>query len=126
MSEIFEREPSEVVRARRMVGAALRSWGLGGELPPFELAVSELVSNALVHGGGQVEVRLRDDGDGVRLDVVDRGGGTPEVRRQGSGAEAPGGWGLQFVDQLADEWGTETGPDRTLVWMVRRHGATPG
>ena len=116
----FERDPREVSRARHMVGTALRSWDMEAELPAIELAVSELVSNALCHGRGEVHVRLSAARDRIRLEVADGGGGRPTLQPPVPPDRAFGGWGLQFVDQLADDWGTEAGDGRTLVWMVRR------
>ena len=43
-----------------MVRSQLEAWGLTAELPALELAVSELVTNAIVHGCGQVEVRIAE------------------------------------------------------------------
>jgi hypothetical protein len=37
-----------------------------------------------------------------------------------------GGWGLRFVDELADDWGAVTRPGRTEVWLVKRARQTCG
>jgi serine phosphatase RsbU (regulator of sigma subunit)/CheY-like chemotaxis protein/anti-sigma regulatory factor (Ser/Thr protein kinase) len=112
----FERSSREIARARGFVTGALEDWGFGAEAASFELMVSELVSNALVHGSGAISVEVsRDDGD-LRLEVTDDGGSTsPHIEDK-----AMGGWGLQFVDELADRWGSEKRGERTLVWVVRR------
>jgi CheY-like chemotaxis protein/serine phosphatase RsbU (regulator of sigma subunit)/anti-sigma regulatory factor (Ser/Thr protein kinase) len=112
----FERSSREIARARGFVTGALEDWGFGAEAASFELMVSELVSNALVHGSGAISVEVsRDDGN-VRLEVTDDGGSTsPHIEDK-----AMGGWGLQFVDELADRWGSEKRGERTLVWVVRR------
>ena len=99
----------------------LQGWGLPAEVPDFELAVSELVSNALLHGEGRIHVQLSCDADGrVRLEVGDEG-------RDGGDAPRPhlvdrrfGGWGLRFVDQLAESWGAVRHEGGTLVWMVKQ------
>jgi anti-sigma regulatory factor (Ser/Thr protein kinase) len=52
----FRRDATEIGEARRLVRSSLRSWGLGEEAPSLELAVGELVTNALVHGEGLFEV----------------------------------------------------------------------
>jgi len=107
-----------VARARRVVTGLLRRWGLAAEVPDFELAVSELVSNALVHGAGRVHFRLScDQGARVRLEVGDEGrdGTRPHLAERRTG-----GWGLRFVDQVAESWGAERGGEGTLVWMVKR------
>lgn len=118
------------MRARHLVASTLRSWGLHADVPIFELAASELVSNALVHGNGTVEVRLVWEVDCVRLEVSDEGGGRPTMREQPPAVGDVGGWGLRFVQELADEWGTENDSRRTSVWMTRQvtgdgsHGGT--
>lgn len=105
--------------------SSLTSWGLPDEVPPLELAVSELVTNALVHGTGDIEVDLTVSGGIVRLDVSDHGGGeTPHIEHRAA-TQAPGGWGLHLVDQLSDTWGTASRPGETRVWM-ERHTGQPG
>ena len=91
----FRRDVTDIGEARRLVGSSLRSWGLGAGAPTLELAVSELVTNALVHGEGAVEVQLTASGTSVRLEVLDQGqdAATPALRPVSAG-EA-GGWGLR-------------------------------
>ena len=53
---------------------------LAGKLSPerlseLSLVISELVSNAVVHGRGQVVFRLQLDEEIVRGEVIDQGGG---------------------------------------------------
>jgi anti-sigma regulatory factor (Ser/Thr protein kinase) len=141
--ESFQRAPGEVARARRTTAAALRSWGFDGELPAIELAVSELVAHAVRGNGadeaggpgaapagdGQAEMRLSADGDTIRLEVIDPSGGIAALRRAAPspGRESRGGWGLWFVDEVADDWGVDHRPGRTRVWLVRHcsPGTTP-
>jgi serine/threonine-protein kinase RsbW len=90
----------------------------------MELLASELVSNAVVHGEGPIVVRLKSDGARVRLEVGDDGrGGRP---LPGAAAMTPtravGGWGLRFVDQLAERWGTQYDGGGTTVWTETRTG----
>jgi anti-sigma regulatory factor (Ser/Thr protein kinase) len=123
--ETFRPDASEVARARRHVAAVLRSWDREADLTAIELAVSELVSNAMIHGSGAVEVALLLDGDRLRLEVHDGGttGDGPRLRDLAPGGPHPGGWGLRFVDQLADVWGSDASDGHTLVWMERRTAA---
>jgi anti-sigma regulatory factor (Ser/Thr protein kinase) len=106
----FDRDPREVARARRMSAAALRSWGMDGDVPAIELAVSELVAHAVRDGDGPAEMRLSADGDTIRLEVTDLGSGKSRDHRE---------LGLWFVDEVADDWGIDRHPGRTRVWLVR-------
>jgi len=76
------------------------------------LLVSELVTNAVVHGDGPIELTIAVDDRGARFAVTDEGGGTPAVRDDPG---ADGGWGLRLVAQLARRWGVADG--RTHVWF---------
>lgn len=110
-----------MARARQVVTGLLHRWGLPAVAPDFELAVSELVSNALLHGSGRIHVHLScDPGGRVRLEVGDEGRDEPEAPRPHLAERRIGGWGLRFVDQLAESWGAERRGRGTLVWMVKR------
>jgi signal transduction histidine kinase len=79
----------EALSLREAVGAVLRAedgrspvrTDIGADLTVmadrvrFRRVVTNLVANAAVHGGGEVEVVARPDGDFVALDVLDRGPG---------------------------------------------------
>ena len=116
----FTAEPAEVAHARRAVRDALVAWGLDDEARPVVLAASEMVTNAVVHGGGDVEVTLGVTEGVIRLEVSDAGGGEPTLRSLDATGEVAGGWGLHLVGGVADEWGTRTDEGRTVVWMTRR------
>ena len=105
----FGRQPSEVRRARDLVRRSLDSWGLRADAQALELAVSELVTNAVVHGDGSIEVQLSAHGPEVRLEVLDEGDGSPVVPDRSD--DGYGGWGLRLVEELADSWGSETEPE---------------
>ena len=92
---------------------------LAGKVSPERLSelsvvISELVSNALVHGRGQVVLRLQLDEGIVRGEVIDQGGGFEhEVRARGP--EDVRGRGLFLVDALTNRWGIHEGADPRLV-----------
>ena len=89
---------------------AVRDWaeaaGLTGDvLYDFVVAVHELVTNAVRHGGGRGRLLLRRDGDTLICDVVDQGRGFPNgvpVRDGPPAADTPGGRGILLAHQLAD------------------------
>ena len=95
------REPDAVPRARRLVRAAL-----GDEVPALaadaELVVSELVTNASLHGEAPVTVRVLVN-HVVRVEVEDAGRSAPILLRQGT--EAMTGRGLSMVAAVASNWG---------------------
>jgi anti-sigma regulatory factor (Ser/Thr protein kinase) len=87
------------------------------------LAVSELTTNAVTHGSGPIEVAMSASSDRLRVVVSDEGMGIPDMRLPAPGAGADGGWGLQLVDALVDDWGTERRAPRIIVWF--EHGLPP-
>lgn len=108
-----------VPTARRFVRSWLHAHRLDVVAPRLELVVSELFTNAVVHGRGPIQARLSVERDCVRVEIIDHGGGQPRLRPP----TEPGGWGLRLVDQLADAWGSDVGDGRTLVWA--EHGLPP-
>ena len=103
MSRQLSREPVQVRHAREQARKALFKWSLGehAELVKWslgehaelgELIVSELVTNALRHGEGKIQVRMpHADGD-LRVAVHDSGAGRP-VKHQPT-VEGESGRGL--------------------------------
>lgn len=75
------------------------------------LVVSELVSNAVLHAGSDLELRLEVDEEVLRVEVEDRSPQLPRPR-----PEAPvGGKGLVVVAALA-EWGVRPAGAGKTVW----------
>ena len=94
-------------RARAFVGQYCASVGLGGEVRrTAALLVSELVTNAIVHGrsGAAVDASLAANGV-LRVAVTDDDPAPlPAVERQPR-TTAEGGRGLLIVSLLATRWG---------------------
>jgi hypothetical protein len=76
------REPVHVGRAREQTRKALCEWGLGEHTDLAELIVSELVTNALCHGDGPVEMRLATPAAicGSKSTTAGRGGRSASTR----------------------------------------------
>jgi anti-sigma regulatory factor (Ser/Thr protein kinase) len=101
-----------------MVAAHLRAWGLADEIDAVTLAVSELVTNAVVHGRGLIEVTVKVRDGTIRLEVADHGGGRPTLVPTLDAAPT-GGLGLHIVDRMANKWGSVLEGERTSVWVER-------
>jgi len=88
-----------------------------------DLLVTELVTNSVRHGGAgshdHVEVLVDVDDDRLRVDVRDHGGGNGPLEAPRDAGRAPedGGFGLLFVNTLADRWGSERTRTGTTVWF---------
>lgn len=108
---------SEVIagsRARELLRKALGEWGLSAIHEDAELVVTELVTNAVIHGGSTFRLQLSRTAAALRIEVVDDGAGTPEPRPQDD--EAEGGRGIMLVDAMSSSWGVEDVPQGKLVW----------
>jgi anti-sigma regulatory factor (Ser/Thr protein kinase) len=84
-----------------------------------QLLVSELVANAVRHGGRsgeQVRVSVRANPKTMRVEVTDRGAGFEPERLPQPSSEHAGGWGLAIVAALAHRWGVER-RTATTVWF---------
>ena len=103
-----------VPRARRFVAQALR--GLDRAIvEDAELVVTELVTNAVLHGTPPVVLRLSPTPDRVRLEVEDAGRDMPMRMREST--DAMTGRGLSLVSRLSHGWGVEpTGESGKVVW----------
>jgi anti-sigma regulatory factor (Ser/Thr protein kinase) len=105
VSWLLAREPAEVRRGREQARKALCGWGLGEHAELAALIVSELVTNAIRHGGGTVRVGMANAAGDLRVDVHDDGGGRPVRRQPFPDDEA--GRGLALIDALIDVQGGE-------------------
>ncbi|MGG8410306.1 ATP-binding protein [Streptomyces sp. 12297] len=104
-------------QARRIATACLRLWGLSELVDSVCLALSELVTNAFTHGGGEtVTVRLSFADGQLCFEVCNAG--VWVAKPPFPDLLAQGGRGLLLVDAVADTWGiTEDG---TRVWCIIR------
>ncbi|NAZ88069.1 ATP-binding protein, partial [Kineococcus indalonis] len=113
-----------VARARRHVRRALREADAAESSTSAELAVSELVTNAVLHARTPLTVAVRAAPAGrVRVEVADASPVPLRVRRLGAAATT--GRGLRVVEALSSEWGVDplpAGRGKT-VWFVPRPGA---
>ncbi|MEU4270129.1 SpoIIE family protein phosphatase [Streptomyces sp. NPDC026092] len=108
------REPRSVGRARELARAQLTAWDLEALIDTVELLVSELVTNALRYGEGEIRLRLLRDRTLV-CEVWDAGLVQPRRRRARDTDE--GGRGLQLVGLLSAAWGSRRTPRGKTVWF---------
>ncbi len=102
---------------------ALRACPLSRQLEPLradaELIISELVGNAVRHGGTEgLELRLSSDERELRVEVFDGGRGDPTVRA--AAPEDENGRGLYLVQHLAEDFGVTQQSAGKVVWAVLR------
>jgi anti-sigma regulatory factor (Ser/Thr protein kinase) len=101
--------------ARRWVAQQLEDMGLQPFVEQAELLSTELVTNALLHAGTTIRVRVAREGQGVRIEVQDGSRVVPSRRLYSPTATT--GRGTRLLDSLADEWGWETVPDGKVTWL---------
>ncbi len=106
--------PTMVRRTRELTRRTLGTWGLTELIDTVELLVSELVTNALRHGAGDIGLRLIRAGS-LLCEVRDDGHELPALRHAEVTDES--GRGLQLVTALADRWGTQRTPTGKVVWF---------
>jgi len=97
------------------------------DLEDVVVLVSELVTNAVRHGGADegetIVVHLAIAADVLRVEVCDDGPGFDPARIPGPRRGA-GGNGLVLVECLSSAWGVN-GDDATCVWFERTLEALP-
>jgi len=121
-----------VPAARRFALKNLTEWGLAEceRASDVLLCVSELATNALLHGvpvGRQFMLSMRLDGDVVLVEVHDSGDGMPRIA-QAQGDEDEGGRGLVLVAALSAKWGVRERGVGKIVWceFTVRSGTSTG
>jgi anti-sigma regulatory factor (Ser/Thr protein kinase) len=113
---VAETVPASVARIRQFAVDACRSTAAEVDVDTVALLVSEVATNALVHGTGQVLVRVLPAASaGVRVEVRDGSSRLPARRRATSLDE--GGRGIALVEELAHAWGSELTADGKTVWF---------
>jgi serine/threonine-protein kinase RsbW len=117
VSEMFD--TTMITSLRHEVTARAAAAGLvGSALEDFVLAVNELVTNAVRHGGGEGWLSLWLDRDRLVCEVTDKGGGIAAGSsngRQRPSLETAGGWGMWLARELSESMKVSTGPAGTTV-----------
>jgi anti-sigma regulatory factor (Ser/Thr protein kinase) len=110
--------------ARAFASHVLRTWDCSVLLDRVVLVVSELATNALLHGcvRARTLARIYRDGDAVWFEIDDRSTAEPQIRPPGADIdERAGGRGLLLVDALTDGFGwreAESGKTVFARWSL--------
>jgi anti-sigma regulatory factor (Ser/Thr protein kinase) len=115
------REVAELPRIR----AELRRYATGPGAEPMDpdlldqliLALDEMASNALRHGGGSVEATVRETRDAYLLEVSDSATGAPPAPAVGRDP-SEGGLGLYLIAELSTNHGWYVSDGHKHVWAV--------
>jgi serine phosphatase RsbU (regulator of sigma subunit)/anti-sigma regulatory factor (Ser/Thr protein kinase) len=123
----FQPEPAAVAAARRFVRETLNSWQLPGRddlVSDAVLLTSELVTNAVVHAGTDIQVACRLDRASsgrasVEVSVLDRHPARmiPDPPNGSARSDPPGGRGLLLPGALSSSWGVTYAAAAKVVWF---------
>ena len=116
---VLPAEPSSAREARVALAEAMVAEGFEARMYDAELAISEVVTNAVLHGREPIRLRIVIEGDGIRVLVHDGSPVSPAFSMIDPTAVT--GRGLMLVSAVADCWGVD--PDETgkTVWFGFDH-----
>ncbi|MFJ4725096.1 SpoIIE family protein phosphatase [Streptomyces diastaticus] len=112
-------DPEALRAARQDLREALEGWQLGPLADIAVLLTCELVTNALLHTGGDTTltaqpVRRAGGGRALRLSVSDTSPASP--RRRPATEQHTSGRGMLLVEELTSAWGVEPRGTGKTVW----------
>lgn len=110
--------------ARRFVAEALEGWGCEEILDAVTLLVSELVANAVIHAGSEVDVDVALSHNSVRVSVSDRNEAAVQRRNATPGDDS--GRGTEILDALASAWRIDWWPGGKTIWFEIARPAIEG
>ena len=124
---VLDSDRSEVHKIEKLLNEANEKIGLESErMINFQIAVSEAVVNAIVHGnkenpGKKVHIILNSEGDSVEIKVRDEGGGfdigdLPDPTND-ENIMKESGRGIYIIRSLVDEFGFDSTDKGTEVAM---------
>ncbi|MFI0775775.1 ATP-binding protein [Streptomyces sp. NPDC021212] len=125
--QLFTRRKPSIRASRQFVTRTLSEWGYVDRLDEIQVCVSELATNALLHGvppGRLFRVRVEATEEEVRIEVRDSGPNRPEPQAPHSDSEH--GRGLLLVTELADAWGHIEHTVGKTVWFTMKPMPTTG
>lgn len=140
----LEPVPQAAGEARRFVAATCNRWGVDEVADVVSLAVSELVTNALLHAHTQMEIELCVVNGALEACVADHDPRPPVMRpsrtdlladldavagvgpelderhslKVGTSGSVTAGRGLLILNALAHQWGVSERSDGKEVWFT--------
>ena len=131
----LEPDPESVKEARAWVREVLERLDREEIVETAELGVSELVTNAILHGSPPITVRVRGTRDHPRVEVHDASRQPPILPGSEPLSDAGDddllltfGRGLDIVARCSTAWGAQIEEDGKIVWFVpstESHDDTP-
>ena len=115
VARILPSEGASVAEARRMLAGLLEGTGLEAVVDDAQMAVTELVTNAMVHAGSEIHLAAAVTGSGLRVEVGDASPHLP-VRRDYAPMSATGR-GLAIVDEVVTRWNSFALGGGKVVWF---------
>ena len=125
--QLFTRRKPSIQASRQFVTRTLSEWGYTDRLDEIQICVSELATNALLHGvppGRLFRVCVEAADEEVRIEVRDSGPGHPVT--QAPRLDSENGRGLLLVDELADAWGDIEHTVGKTVWFTMKSTPVAG
>jgi CheY-like chemotaxis protein len=115
---------ADVALARGFLVAHCERWGCVDLLDDAQLVVTELVTNALVHGGSHCDLAIVYRDRWLRIEIQDFGSGGPDL--QAVDVESEGGRGLLIVSAMTESWGVQPLPaEGKVIWAELRSTIRP-
>ena len=116
-------EVSSAGEARHFVRNTLSAWDLLDCEEVTSLAVSELVTNAVLHARSRAELVMAFAGESLRVEVHDESPVMPSRKRYA--IDAGTGRGMLLVEALVGSWGADLTATGKVVWFELRIGDAP-
>ncbi|GAA4943351.1 ATP-binding protein [Actinoplanes utahensis] len=121
--------PDDITLLRHEATGLLVAAGLAGDrLDGYVLALNEVITNVVLHAGGQGRIVLKIEDGSMWCVVTDSGPGIPGAYLDGVRTPETfqvGGRGLWLAHQLCDEVTTATGPIGTSIGLRIALGGIP-
>jgi anti-sigma regulatory factor (Ser/Thr protein kinase) len=115
VDRVLPPEATSATEARRLLRHALADVDRHEAWADAEVAVSEIVTNALVHAGTPMHLRVLLGSPGLRVELHD---GSPHLPHRRHHSEvAATGRGLHVVGEMVDRWGAYPSGAGKVVWF---------